>query len=96
VKAVVVVLGLLVAGEAFAQIPRVEVKVGASISLDVGTAIGWQCDNPLLVSAQMTTAQGRNVWIATGVAEGQTNCRIGLELGRDSYLIFLQVQPSND
>ena len=89
-------LVLLVAGVAFAQIPRVEVGVDESVTLDVGNAIGWLCDDPLLVSAQMTTQGGHNVWIVTGNTEGSTTCRIGTELGRDSYLVFVEVESSNE
>jgi hypothetical protein len=96
VKAVVVVLVLLFAGIASAQIPRVVVEVGESVSLDVGNAIGWQCDDPLLVSPQITTQDGHNVWIVTGVTEGETTCRIGTELGRDSYLVYVEVQSTSE
>jgi hypothetical protein len=93
VKAVVAALVLLVAPLARAQGNRVEVPIGESVSVDVGNAVGWFCDDPSLISVAMVSAGNHNEWVATGVQVGVTNCRVGTELGRVTYLLEVHVLP---
>lgn len=72
---------------------RVEVAVGQTIELEVGNALGWFCDAPSVVSAEIVTYQGYNAWVVTGVEEGATQCRVGTTLGRASYLFEVIVRP---
>jgi hypothetical protein len=72
---------------------RVELKVGETIELEVGNALGWFCDAPSLVSAQIVSYDGYNAWVVTGVAEGATVCRVGTTVGRASYLFEVVVGP---
>jgi len=71
---------------------RVELEVGQTIELEVGNALGWFCDAPSVVSAQIVTYEGYNTWVVTGVENGATLCRVGTTLGRASYLFEVIVR----
>lgn len=72
---------------------RVELRVGETIELDVGNALGWFCDAPSLVSAEIVAYEGFNAWVVTGASEGATQCRVGTTVGRASYLFDVVVRP---
>ena len=71
---------------------RVELEVGQTIELAVGNALGWFCDAPSLVVAEIVPYDGYNTWVVTGAAEGVTQCRVGTTLGRASYLFEVVVR----
>jgi hypothetical protein len=70
----------------------VDVDVGVTAELEVGNAIGWFCDDPSLVSAAIVTDRGRNVWVVQGARVGATQCRIGTDPSRASYLVTITVK----
>lgn len=70
----------------------VDVDVGTAAELEVGNAIGWFCDDPSLVSAAIVTDRGRNVWVVQGARAGTTECRIGTDPSRASYLVTITVK----
>ena len=71
---------------------RVELNVGETIELDVGNALGWFCDDPGLVSAQIVFYEGHNAWVVTGANPGTTQGRVGTTVGRASYLFEVGVR----
>lgn len=86
------------AGTAFADdaIRRLEVTIDATLEVEVGNLVGFRCDQPKLVDAQMTTrkdARGEvNVFVVKGVLAGTTQCRVGSDLG--AFQLFdVVVQP---
>lgn len=92
---------LAASGIAHAQyVPEtIDVEVGKTITRDVGGAIGYQCDDPSLVSATLRTVEfeGRpatNVFTVTGVRTGRTQCRVGLDYSRPSVLFEVRVVPA--
>jgi hypothetical protein len=71
---------------------RVELDRGETIELEVGNALGWFCDEPSLVSAEIVFYDGHNAWVVTGVNAGATRCRVGTTVGRASYLFEVVVR----
>jgi hypothetical protein len=70
---------------------RVELDVGESIELQVGNALGWFCDDPSLVTAEIVLGDGYNTWVVTGASVGITHCRVGTMVGRASYVFEVEV-----
>lgn len=68
------------------------VTVGTTVERDVGNATGWFCDDPSLVDAQLVTRNERNVWIVTGKKVGTTQCRVGTDVSRSSFLFDVTVR----
>lgn len=80
------------------ELRRIEVKVGATIEVEVGNLIGFRCDQPKLIDAKMTTrkdARGEvNVFVVKGVSVGTTQCRIGSDLGAfQLFEVVVREQP---
>lgn len=73
------------------SVGRIELEVGETVTLEVGNALGWFCDEPSLVSAQIVFEDGYNTWVVTGVNAGTTQCRVGTTVGRASYLFEVAV-----
>jgi hypothetical protein len=69
------------------------VAVGRTAVRDVGNANGWFCDDPALVDAALETRGGRNVWVVTGKQPGATQCRVGTDVSRASYVFDVTVTP---
>ena len=73
----------LLVNPAFADdaVRRIEVEVDKTVEIEVGGLIGFHCDQPKLIDAQMKTkkdARGEiNVFVVKGVTAGTTQCRIG-------------------
>ena len=67
------------------------IAVGQTVEEPVDNAIGWFCDDPSLISAEIVTRGAFNDWRVTGVKAGTTQCRVGTELGRASYLFDVTV-----
>jgi hypothetical protein len=72
---------------------RIEVAVGKTVEKQVGVLRTYFCDNPSLISAQLVTRGGVNVWVVTGVKPGTTQCRVG-ESFRPSLLFDVVVTDS--
>lgn len=74
---------------------RIDVVVGETASREVGIAQGLRCDDtgPAKVALH-TVAANTNRLDVTGVAPGHTACRVGLTLGRPSFLFEIDVAPS--
>jgi hypothetical protein len=73
---------------------RVELEVGQTMELAVANALGWICDDPSLVAAELTFYDGYNAWVVTGVNVGITQCRVGTTVGRASFLFEVEVLPA--
>ena len=72
-----------------------EVKVGATERVDVGQAVGLQCDDTSIATASLTTvaADGgpANQLTVTGLKAGATLCRVGTVPGRPFTLYRITV-----
>lgn len=68
------------------------VSIGKTVERDVGNASGWFCDEPSLIDAQLVTRGERNVWIVTGKKAGTTQCRVGTDVSRASFLFDVTVR----
>jgi len=91
VKVVVVIIALLINANAHAQVARIDLEVGDMRVVNAGNAVGWFCDDPTLVIADMISRGNYNEWVVTGALPGVTHCRIGTELGRKSFVIEVQI-----
>ena len=64
------------------DIPKVEVEVGKTVSVDVGMLRGIHCDNLDIIKVDLVTKdETHNHFVVTGVEAGSTLCRIGTQLG---------------
>lgn len=83
------------AGVATADGPvPITLRVGETVSFDVGYAMGTFCDDPTIVRAAMLDASFEsNTFLITGLKEGSTLCRAGRidESARPSYLFQVTV-----
>ncbi len=90
---------VMLAANAFAEVKRLEVKVDATIEVEVGNLIGFACDQPKLIDAQMKTKKGPelgarefNVFVVKGLTKGTTQCRIGNDVTGGSKLFEIVVR----
>ncbi|MDX2088672.1 MAG: hypothetical protein SFX73_12525 [Kofleriaceae bacterium] len=83
------------AGVATADGPiPITLRVGQTLSLDVGFAMGSFCDDPTVVRAAMRDSSFEsNAFVVTGLKEGTTLCRAGRidESARPSFLFVVTV-----
>lgn len=93
-----VLAGLIAVGD---PAPRViEVAVDRTVEVEVGILIGFYCDHPKLIDAQMITrkdARGeRNVFVVKGVAAGKTQCRVGSNpmLASELFDVVVTAKPA--
>lgn len=86
---VVAALGTPAAAEGEAAL---SVEVGATIEQNVGNAIGWFCDDPSLIDANLVTRGDVNYWVLTGVKPGATKCRVGTSFGRAHFVFDVTVE----
>jgi hypothetical protein len=93
VKLSVLALLLSASASAHAQAARVDVAIGETVTVAAGNAIGWFCDDPWLLDATLVTRANSNEWLVTGQTVGTTQCRIGTELGRASFVVEVHVTP---
>lgn len=70
------------------------VEIGSPVQRSVGNAIGWFCDDPALIDATLVTRGNRNYWVVTGVAQGSTECRVGMDPSRHSVVFSVTVKPA--
>ena len=89
----IALLVLLAAGPALAgDGTALTVEVGKTVVRNVGMAAGWFCDDPSLVNASIATRGDVNYWSVSGVKVGTTQCRVGTELGRPSFVFDVTVK----
>lgn len=71
----------------------IRVAIGETKTEDVGFAKGLRCDDTSIANIALTTDAARdvNVLSVTGVAVGKTQCRVGSELGRPTFLYAIEV-----
>jgi hypothetical protein len=70
------------------------VEVGKTVVRNVGMAAGWFCDDPALLNGSIVTRGDVNYWSVTGVKVGSTQCRVGTELGRPSFVFDVTVKAA--
>ena len=90
---IALVAGLLVSTAALGDGTRleVEVEVDQVVEREVGYAMGWFCDDPALVIANLATRNDRNVWTVQGVKVGVTRCRVGTDPSRPHVVFEVHV-----
>lgn len=74
-----------------------EVRVGETVTADVGFAMGHLCDDDKLVRGEMRNKDAdNNVFAVTGLAVGTTLCRAGTVTveNRPTYLFAITVRPA--
>jgi hypothetical protein len=71
------------------------VEVGYKIGRDVGNATGWFCDDPSLVDATIVTRDDINTWVVTGLKVGETQCRVGTDPSRATFVFDVTVKRSS-
>ena len=82
----------LLAATAYADdSPNIVLEVGKTTERDVVYATGWFCDDASLVRADLITRGDHNIWVVTGVKEGQTQCRVGTDPARPHYVYDVKV-----
>lgn len=67
------------------------VEIGRTTERVVGNAHGWFCDDPSLVEANVVTRGEQNVWVVKGAKAGTTQCRVGTDVTRATYLFDVTV-----
>jgi hypothetical protein len=67
-------------------------ELGRTTNRNVGNATGWFCDDPNLVEAAIQTREDVNYWVVTGVQVGSTQCRVGTDPSRASYVFDVTVK----
>ena len=67
------------------------VTVGETVQREAGSAIGYRCDDPTLVTLELRTVGERNILSVTGVKVGTTQCRVGTDPHRPSTLYEVTV-----
>ena len=87
---------LLLAGSARAQPARdVEVRVGKTITVDVGLAQGLNCDDLSIVDAKLVPSKDKKNLglVLKGKAAGDTYCRAGTGVGQTVLIHITVVEP---
>jgi len=67
------------------------VSVGGKVERKVGNANGWFCDDPTLIDAKIETREELNYWVVTGKKLGSTQCRVGTDTARASFVFDVTV-----
>jgi hypothetical protein len=70
----------------------VTVEVGKRVQRNVANANGWFCDDASLVEASIVTHDEVNYWVVTGVKVGGTQCRVGTDPTRASFVFDVTVK----
>lgn len=74
--------------------PRIDVAVGQTVEIDVGTRRGLICDDVEIITPELRTKGDTNYLVVTGVTVGSTQCRVGTEPGRVGVLYDVVVGPA--
>ncbi len=88
---------LLIATPALADEPRtrVELVVGQATAIEVGWAMGHQCDDESIVAAEMKNKDAdTNVFALKGLKPGTTLCRAGTYLVEDRPTFLFEIVVS--
>ena len=73
---------------------RIIVPIGDTVETEVGYRIGFVCDDPSILEAEMKLkSETTNVFIVKGVTAGKTLCRVGTDPLRPSVLFEVRVEP---
>ena len=67
-------------------------QLGKTADVEVGNANGWFCDDPSLVTAKLITDRDVNFWRVTGDKLGTTQCRVGTDPARASFVFDVTVK----
>jgi hypothetical protein len=73
---------------------KLVVDVGQKREVDVDYKIGIQCDDVEIIKPTIVTRGDHNWFIVEGVSPGKTQCRVGTDPLRPSYLFDVIVQRS--
>ena len=72
--------------------PRIELRVGETVERDVGFALGYRCDDPALIRAEVRAKSEQvNAFVVTGLGAGVTRCRVGTDPHRPSVVYEIRV-----
>jgi hypothetical protein len=71
------------------------VEVGAKVRRPVDNAIGWFCDDPTLIRADIVTIGDDNYWVVEGAKPGSTQCRVGTDPSRASFVFDVTVKRAS-
>ena len=71
------------------------VEIGRKTDRPVGNATGWFCDDPALVEAAVVTRGDVNYFVVTGVAVGATQCRVGTDPSRSTFVFDVTVKRAS-
>ena len=71
------------------------VEVGAKVRRPVDNAIGWFCDDPTLLHAHIVTEGQDNYWVVEGVKAGSTQCRVGTDPSRATFVFDVTVKRAS-
>lgn len=80
--------GIAFAGDGVA----LTIEVGRKADRNVGNANGWFCDDPTLVDASIVTRGDVNYWVVVGLKVGTTQCRVGTDPSRASFVFDVTVK----
>lgn len=72
---------------------KLVVSVGQTREVDVDYKIGVQCDDLQILKPSIVTRGDHNWFVVEGVASGKTQCRVGTDPLRPSYLFDVVVEP---
>jgi hypothetical protein len=71
---------------------RIDIAVGETTARDVGFAMGLLCDDIAIVRVELRAGTPEsNTFVATGVTEGTTLCRVGTMPNRPTYVFEIHV-----
>jgi hypothetical protein len=70
-------------------------EVGRKTDRPVGNANGWFCDDPSLIEASIVTRDDVNYWVVTGLKVGETQCRVGTDPSRATFVFDVTVKRSS-
>jgi hypothetical protein len=74
---------------------QIAVEVDHTISVDVGYAVGFRCDDVTIIEPSMKPKTDQvNVFLVKGIKEGTTLCRVGTAPGRPTMLLQVKVVPA--
>jgi hypothetical protein len=98
----VVALAVLAASSALGQQTpiasgtHVKLKVGQQKTLNVGLAMGLECNDGTVVQAELrAVSPSENELLLVGLKPGKTACRAGTANVSRSKLVYIQVSPAS-
>jgi hypothetical protein len=75
---------------------QVKLKVGQQKTLNVGLAIGLECNDGTVVQAELRAlSPSANELVLIGLKPGKTACRAGTANVARSKLVYIQVNPAS-